>query len=56
MPHFCCKNRPLLAGWTVIASVPMLRGIRAVKAGRRAMFNLPGRSVPVDAAELMGVP
>jgi CheY-like chemotaxis protein len=53
---FLLQKQAALVGWTVIASVPMLRGITgAVKAGRRAMFNLPGRSVPVDAAELMGI-
>lgn len=44
------------AGWTVIASVPMLRGITgAVRTGGRALVNLPGRSIPMDAAELLSL-
>lgn len=43
-------------GWTIVASIPMLRGITgAVKTGGRALINLPGRSMPVDAAELLSL-
>ena len=53
---FLLQTQAVLVGWTVMASVPMLRGITgAVKTGGRAMFNFPGRSLPVDAAELMGI-
>lgn len=43
-------------GWTVIASVPMLRGVTgAVNTGARALVPLPGRSLPMDAAELLSL-
>ncbi|MES2415675.1 MAG: response regulator [Pseudomonadota bacterium] len=43
-------------GWTITASVPMLRGVTgAVRTGGRALVNLPGRSVPMDAAELLAL-
>jgi class 3 adenylate cyclase len=43
-------------GWPIAASVTVLRGITgAVKTGRRAMVELPGRSAPMDAAELVGL-
>ena len=43
-------------GWTVVASVPMLRGVTgAVKTGARALINLPGRTMPMDAAELLSL-
>ncbi|MES2942132.1 MAG: response regulator [Pseudomonadota bacterium] len=44
------------AGWTIVASVPMLRGVTgAVKIGARAMIALPGRALPMDAAELLSL-
>ncbi|MDB5965278.1 MAG: response regulator receiver protein [Polaromonas sp.] len=44
------------SGWTVVASVPMLRGVTgAVKIGARALVNLPGRTTPMDAAELLSL-
>ncbi len=44
------------AGWTVVASVPMLRGITgAAQTGGRAMITLPGRTQPMDAAELLSL-
>lgn len=44
------------SGWTIVASVPMLRGITgAVKTGARALVSLPGRSQPMDAAELLSL-
>ncbi|MFM9902905.1 MAG: response regulator [Polaromonas sp.] len=44
------------AGWTVAASVTMLRGVTgAVKTGARALMTLPGRSAPMDAVELLGL-
>jgi DNA-binding response OmpR family regulator len=43
-------------GWTVAASVQMLRSVTgAVKIGARALVELPGRSAPIDAAELAGL-
>jgi CheY-like chemotaxis protein len=40
--------------WPVAASVTMLRSITgAVRTGRRALVELPGRSQPMDAAELV---
>ncbi|MDO9402433.1 MAG: response regulator [Polaromonas sp.] len=43
-------------GWTIIASVPMLRGVTGgVKTGARALVPLPGRSMPMDAAELLSL-
>jgi CheY-like chemotaxis protein len=43
-------------GWTVVASVPMLRGITgAVRTGGRALVSLPGRSMPMDSAELLSL-
>ncbi len=43
-------------GWHIIASVAALRPITgAVKTGARAMVDLPGRSLPMDAVELVGL-
>ena len=43
-------------GWVVAASVPMLRSVTgAVKTGARALIPLPGRSFPIDAAELLSL-
>ena len=43
-------------GWTIIASVQMLRSITgAVQVGGRALVNLPGRTMPTDAAELLAL-
>jgi CheY-like chemotaxis protein len=43
-------------GWPIAASVATLRAVTgAVRTGRRAMVTLPGRSQPVDAAELVGL-
>lgn len=43
-------------GWPIVASVATLRSVTgAVHTGRRAMLDLPGRSQPVDAAELVGL-
>lgn len=43
-------------GWAVVASVPMLRSVTgAVKTGARKLITLPGRSMPVDAAELLAL-
>lgn len=42
--------------WATAASVTMLRGVTgAVKIGNRALIELPGRSSPLDAAELVGL-
>jgi DNA-binding response OmpR family regulator len=44
------------AGWIVVASVPMLRGITgAVKTGARALITLPGRTLPMDSVELLSL-
>ncbi|MCJ0761703.1 response regulator [Variovorax terrae] len=43
-------------GWAIAASVSMLRGVTgAVRTGGRALIELPGRSAPLDAAELTGL-
>jgi CheY-like chemotaxis protein/class 3 adenylate cyclase len=43
-------------GWPIIASVAALRPITgAVKTGRRALVDLPGRPAPLDAAEMTGL-
>ncbi len=43
-------------GWSMTASITMLRGVTgAVRIGNRALIDLPGRSTPVDAAELVGL-
>lgn len=43
-------------GWTIAASMSMLRSVTgAVKIGGRALVELPGRSAPLDAAELLGL-
>ena len=43
-------------GWPVAASVAALRTITgAVRTGGRAMLELPGRSAPMDAIELVGL-
>ena len=50
------QKQAVAAGWPVVASVPMLRGVTgAVKTGRRALMPLAGRSLPMDAAELTGI-
>ena len=47
------QKRAAALGWGIAASVTMLRGVTgAVKLDRRAMIDLPGREVPIDAAEL----
>jgi CheY-like chemotaxis protein len=43
-------------GWPIAASVDALRTITgAVRTGGRALLNLPGRSVPMDAVELVSL-
>lgn len=43
-------------GWPIIASVAALRAVTgAVKTGARALVDLPGRSAPMDAVELVGL-
>jgi class 3 adenylate cyclase len=43
-------------GWPVAASVAAVRAITgAVRTGRRALLQLPGRSAPMDAIELVGL-
>jgi DNA-binding response OmpR family regulator len=44
------------AGWRIAASVAMLRGVTgAVNTGGRALVSLPGRTAPIDTAELLGL-
>ena len=44
------------AGWIVVASVSMLRGITgAVKTGARALITMPGRTLPIDSVELLAL-
>ncbi len=43
-------------GWHIIASVAALRAMTgAVRTGARAFVELPGRSLPMDAVELVGM-
>jgi DNA-binding response OmpR family regulator len=43
-------------GWPIIASVAALRAVTgAVKTGTRAFVDLPGRTLPMDAVELVGL-
>jgi DNA-binding response OmpR family regulator len=43
-------------GWAITASVTTLRSITgAVRIDRRALVELPGRSMPMDAAEVIGL-
>ena len=43
-------------GWPIAASVATLRAVTgAVQTGPRALIELPGRSQPIDAAELTGL-
>ncbi|MEP6792355.1 MAG: adenylate/guanylate cyclase domain-containing response regulator, partial [Ramlibacter sp.] len=43
-------------GWPIISSVAALRAVTgAVKTGRRAMVDLPGRSAPMDSIEVTGL-
>lgn len=43
-------------GWGIVASVNMLRHVTgAVTVGARALVPMPGRSAPLDAAELLGL-
>lgn len=43
-------------GWAAAASVSALRQVTgAVRTGRRALVNLPGRSAPLDVAEITGL-
>ena len=43
-------------GWPVAMSVATLRTVTgAVRTGRRALLELPGRAQPIDATELLGL-
>jgi CheY-like chemotaxis protein len=43
-------------GWPIMASVAALRLVTgAVETGRRALVDLPGRSAPLDVAEITGL-
>ncbi len=43
-------------GWNIVASVAALRAVTgAVRTGARAFIELPGRSAPMDAVELVGL-
>ncbi len=42
--------------WTIAASVQTARLVTgSVRAGKRAMVNLPGRNMPCDAVEILGL-
>ena len=43
-------------GWSIVASVAALRAVTgAVRTGGRALLDLPGRTAPMDAVELVGL-
>jgi CheY-like chemotaxis protein len=43
-------------GWPIVASVAALRSVTgAVRTGTRAMIDLPGRTLPMDSVELLGL-
>jgi hypothetical protein len=45
-----------MLGWPIVASVAALRPIAgAVRTEARALLNLPGRTEPVDAVQLVGL-
>jgi len=48
------QRQAVALGWPVAASMNVLRSVTgAVRTGRRALVELPGRSQPLDAAELL---
>jgi CheY-like chemotaxis protein len=48
------QRQAVALGWPVAASIGMLRSVTgAVRVGRRALVELPGRTQPLDAAELV---
>jgi len=48
------QRQAVALGWPIAASMTMLRSVTgAVRTGRRALVELPGRSQPLDAAELV---
>ena len=50
------QKQARVLGWAVVASMAALRLVTgAVLTGRRALLELPGRSTPIDAAELTGL-
>jgi DNA-binding response OmpR family regulator len=50
------QKRALAIGWPIVAGVATLRAVTgAVNVGDRTMLELPGRSQPVDAAEVLGL-
>lgn len=50
------QRRAVQLGWSIAASVTTLRGITgAVRIGERALVELPGRSAPLDAAQLVAL-
>jgi CheY-like chemotaxis protein len=50
------QKKAVALGWPIAASVGTLRSVTgAVRTGRRMLVELPGRSQPVDAAELVGL-
>ena len=50
------QKEALTLGWAITASVNTLRSITgAVRIDRRALVELPGRSTPLDAAEVVGL-
>jgi CheY-like chemotaxis protein len=50
------QKEAVTLGWPIAASIATLRSVTgAVQTGRRALVTLPGRSLPMDAAELLGL-
>lgn len=50
------QKQAVSVGWTIAASAPMLRSVTgAVKTGARSLIPLPGRVLPMDAAELLAL-
>ncbi len=50
------QKQSRVLGWPIIASVHALRAITGgVRTGRRALVDLPGRTAPMDAVELVSL-
>jgi CheY-like chemotaxis protein len=50
------QKQARVLGWPIVASMAALRPVTsAVRTGARAMIDLPGRALPIDAVELVGL-
>jgi DNA-binding response OmpR family regulator len=50
------QKRAVAIGWPIVAGVATLRAVTgAVNVGDRTLLELPGRTQPVDAAEVLGL-